>query len=437
MNSSKLQAVIIAGGEGNRLKSISKNIPKPMTLILGKPLLQHQIELCEKQGITDIQILVGYKSEVISSYFEDGSSFGVKIQYHKENNLRGTAGALLDAIESLNNQFFVIYGDTFLNVDLISLLSFHTNKNSTITLFLHPNSHPIDSDLIEVDDQMVVKEIYNYPHSTDVPRRNLVNAGLYIFNKAVFLKEKKVSTKSDIAKNLFPKLLRDGVSMHGYISSEYIKDMGTPERLECVERDILSGKVNALTKSTPKMAFFLDRDGVINKEVGHLNNLSQFELIPEVADSIRRINDAGILVIVITNQPVIARGELSEEKLRVIHNKMETLLGNSGAFIDAIYYCPHHPHSGFKGEIIEFKKKCECRKPLPGMILQAANELNISLKDSWMVGDSTSDILAARNAGVTSILVKTGHSGKDGKFNSTPNFEATSLKEAVNWALSS
>jgi len=437
MKKSKLQAVIIAGGKGTRLKSISKNIPKPMALILGKPLLQHQIELCAKQGITDIQILVGYKSEVISNYFSDGSEFGVKIQYHKENNLRGTAGALLDVIDSLNNQFFVIYGDTFLNVDLISLLSFHIKNNSSITLFLHPNNHPMDSDLIEIDDQMMINEIYNYPHTIDIPRRNLVNAGLYVFNKAAVLKEKKEPSKSDIAKNLFPKLLKDGVSMYGYISSEYIKDMGTPERLECVKRDILSGKANALLKSTKKRAFFLDRDGVINKEVGHLNNLNQFELIPGVADAIQKINDAGILVIIITNQPVIARGELSEKKLRVIHNKMETLLGNSGAYIDAIYYCPHHPHTGFKGEIIEFKIKCECRKPLPGMILQAAKEFNILLKDSWMVGDSSSDILAARNAGVKSILVKTGHSGKDGKFNSIPHFEADSLKKAVNWALSS
>ena len=151
MSFSRFQAVILAGGMGTRLKGKTKKIPKPMIDILGKPLLQHQIELCAKQGITDIQILVGYKSEVIYKYFLDGSSFGVNIQYHKENSLKGTAGALIDVIDSLNDQFFVIYGDTFLNIDLISLLSFHNKKNSNITLFLHPNNHPNDSDLILVN----------------------------------------------------------------------------------------------------------------------------------------------------------------------------------------------------------------------------------------------------------------------------------------------
>lgn len=437
MMNHKFQAVILAGGKGTRLKAISKNIPKPMTKILDKPLLHHQIELCAKQGITDIHLLVGYKSEAIFNYFLDGSSFGVKISYHKEDKPRGTAGALLDALDSLNDQFIMIYGDTFLNVDLISFLSFHNKKNANITLFLHPNNHPNDSDLIELDEQEKIKDIFSYPHPANEPRRNLVNAGLYIFNKSALSNTKISKKKSDIAKNLFPKLLEEKSKIFGYISTEYIKDMGTPERLSSVEKDIQSGKVDALAKSNPKSAVFIDRDGVINKEVGHLNSLSQFELIDGVAESIRKINNKGILVIIITNQPVIARGELSEKKLRIIHNKMDVLLGISGAYIDAIYYCPHHPHKGFKGEIAEMKKECLCRKPSPGMILRAADELNVALEKSWMIGDSTSDILAAKNAQVKSILVKTGHSGKDGKYKTTPDYIANSLKEAVNWISSS
>jgi D,D-heptose 1,7-bisphosphate phosphatase len=436
MKKTKFQAVILAGGKGTRLKTISKNMPKPMTQILGKPLLHHQIELCAKQGITDIHLLVGYKNEAIFNYFLDGSSFGVKIYYHKEDKPRGTAGALLDVLDSLNNQFFVIYGDTFLNVDLISFLSFHNKKNAKITLFLHPNNHPNDSDLIEIDEQKMITDIYGYPHPPNKPRRNLVNAGLYIFNKSALENTKISKKKSDIAKNLFPKLLEDNSSIFGYISTEYIKDMGTPERLTSVENDILSGKVDALSKSSCKRAVFIDRDGVINKEVGHLTSLNQFELIPGVAESIRKINNQGILVIIITNQPVIARGELNVKELRIIHNKMDTLLGISGAYIDAIYYCPHHPHKGFKGEIAQLKKECLCRKPSPGMILRAANELNISLEKSWMIGDSTSDILAAKNANIKSILVKTGHSGKDGKYNIKPDYIANNLKEAINLIIS-
>ena len=431
-----LQAVVLAGGRGTRLINRSNNLPKPMTPILGKPLLQYQIELCAKQGITDIQMLVAYRSEVIKEYFGDGSLFGVKIHYHQETELRGTAGALLDVLDSLNDEFVVIYGDTFLNVDLISLWSFHSSKKADVTLFLHPNNHPQDSDLIEINDQLAVTNIHTYPHSDSLPHRNLVNAGLYILKKSIMRNIKISSKKPDIAKNLFPKLLEIDASLYGYVSTEYIKDMGTPDRLGSVKKDIISGKVEALSRKSQKRAFFLDRDGVINEEVGHLKNSNQFKLIPSVGKSIKKINNAGILVIVVTNQPVIARGELSEKNLRIIHNKMDTLLGHKGAYVDAIYYCPHHPDSGFKGEVYELKKECECRKPSPGLLFQAADELNISLENSWMVGDSSSDILAANQAGVQSILVKTGLAGKDGKYTCTPNYVASDLERAVDWAIS-
>ena len=430
-----LQAVILAGGRGTRLQSLSNNLPKSMTPILGKPLLQYQIELCANQGITDIQILVGYCSEAIKEYFTDGSFFGVKINYHQETELLGTAGALLDVLDSLNDDFIVIYGDTFLNIDLISLCSFHFSKKADVTLFLHPNSHPQDSDLIEINSKLSVTNIHTYPHSPFLPKRNLVNAGLYIIKKSILRNVKISSKKPDIAKNLFPKLLKIGASLCGYVSTEYIKDMGTPDRLDFVEKDIISGKVEALSRKSQKRAFFLDRDGVINREVGHLKSISQFELIPGVGKSIKKINNAGILVIVITNQPVIARGELSEKNLRIIHNKMDTLLGNEGSYVDAIYYCPHHPDSGFEGEVYKLKKECKCRKPSPGLLFQAVDELNISLEKSWMVGDSSSDILAANQAGVQSILVKTGFGGKDGKYTCSPNYIASDLERAVDWAI--
>ena len=124
----------------------------------------------------------------------------------------------------------------------------------------------------------------------------------------------------------------------------------------------------------------------------------------------KRINASGYLCIVITNQPVIARGEVTEAELEVIHNKMETLLGNEGAYIDAIYYCPHHPDRGFSGERPEYKIECSCRKPRPGMILEAAKKYNIDIEKSWMVGDSINDIEAGKNAGC-----KTAYIGKEKK----------------------
>ena len=152
-------------------------------------------------------------------------------------------------------------------------------------------------------------------------------------------------------------------------------------------------------------AVFLDRDGTINKYVGFLRNIDEFELIDGVANAIKKINASGYLAIVVTNQPVIARGEVSFEELEGIHNKMETLLGKEGAYLDAIYFCPHHPHKGYEGERPELKFDCDCRKPKPGMLLNAARDFNIDLSQPWMIGDGENDIKAGQNAGCQTALI--------------------------------
>ena len=199
--------------------------------------------------------------------------------------------------------------------------------------------------------------------------------------------------------------------MFCYDSPEYVKDMGTPERYESVCRDFRKGRVEAKNLSNRQRAVFLDRDGTINKYVGFLRNIDDFELLPGAAEAIGRINASGYLAIVITNQPVIARGEVTTEQLEEIHNKMETLLGQQGAYLDAIYYCPHHPHKGYAGEVAALKIDCTCRKPKPGLLLKAAEDFNIDLSQSWMVGDSENDVLAGQAAGCHTALIGEG-SGK-------------------------
>jgi len=424
------QAVILAGGKGTRLKSIAGDLPKPMVSILGAPLLQHLIEQCVAYDIVDIKLLVSYRKEAIEDYFGDGSQYGVSIQYIVEDIPRGTAGALIDALPELDEQFLVVYGDTFFDIDLGSFWNFHQNQAGDISIFLHPNDHPHDSDLVEVDPSFQVLKIHPYPHDSQW-RQNLVNAALYMINKSALKGIDFVLDRPDIAKDLFPLMLESGKKLYGYISTEYIKDMGMPKRLSKVERDIDSGKVKLLKKQTPKMAIFIDRDGTINQEVNHLSSQDQFELLDGVGEAICQINAAGILAVIVTNQPVIARGELEESELKVIHNKMDTLLGSQGAYIDRLYYCPHHADSGFEGEVEALKFDCDCRKPKIGLFTQAKKDLNIVLEKSWVVGDSTRDILAAQNAGMKSILVETGHAGKDCSFEVNPDFIAKDLNEAV------
>jgi histidinol-phosphate phosphatase family protein len=431
----KSQVAILAGGMGTRLRDRSGNLPKPMVPVLGKPVLHHQIELCRKHGFTDIALLVQHRHEKISEYFGDGSAFGVTLSYAIEADPRGTAGALRDALSMLADRFLLLYGDTFMDVDLRKLWNAHAASGAVGTLFLHPNDHPQDSDLVDVDAQGAVRAILPYPHPEGREVRNLVNAALYVLDRAGLEDVTPAEGKADIAKYMFPRMLELGRRLHGYVTPEYIKDMGTPERLDKVERDFVAGLPERLSGRHLRSAVFLDRDGTINREVTHLKSPDQLELQPGAAAAIRRLNRSGKLAVVITNQPVVARGDVSLEGLECIHARLESQLGVSGAYVDGIYVCPHHPDKGFPGEIPELKGPCSCRKPEPGLIDKACRELGIARQDSWMVGDTTSDIEAGRRAGVRTVLLRSGHAGADAKHAVRPDYIAPDLPDAVEWIL--
>lgn len=426
---------ILAGGMGTRLRERSGDIPKPMVRVLGKPVLQHQIELCRKHGFKDIALLVQHQHEKISDYFGDGSKFGVNISYAIEDEPRGTSGALRDALPILADRFLLLYGDTFMDVDLSKFWNAHNVSGAVGTLFLHPNDHPQDSDLVDIDGNGYVRSILPYPHPVGLEVRNLVNAALYVLDRSGLEAVTPAEGKADIAKNMFPRMLALGLRLHGYVSPEYIKDMGTPERLDKVERDIIFGLPERLSGRHLRKAIFLDRDGTINREVTHLKSPDQLELLPGASAAIRRLNRSGTLAVVITNQPVVARGDVSFEGLSKIHARLESQLGAGGAFIDGLYLCPHHPDKGFPGEVVELKGPCTCRKPEPGLIDQACRDLGIGRQDSWMVGDTTSDVEAGRRAGVRTVLLRTGHAGGDAKHAVRPDYTATDLEDAVDWIL--
>lgn len=176
-----------------------------------------------------------------------------------------------------------------------------------------------------------------------------------------------------------------------------------------------------------KKAVFLDRDGVINKEVDYLRNLKQLRLLPGVAQVIRKLNKLGFLIIIVTNQPVIARGWLTEKEVDDIHSVLIKRLSQKSAKINAIYYCPHHPEANLK----KYRIYCHCRKPNIGLIKKAVKKFKIDVKKSFMVGDSTTDILAGKRAGLKTILVETGYAGKDGKYNIKPDCAIKNLSQAI------
>lgn len=428
-----MKAVIQAGGKGTRISEITGDvIPKPMLEISGYPILYHQMMNLKKNGITDITVIIGHLGNVIKDYFGDGKQFGLNISYVEEDPQKplGTAGSLYFLKDKLKENFVFLLADVFIDIDFEKMEQYHIANNADITLLTHPNGHPFDSDLV-VEEGGVVKAFdYKSNDRTTYNYKNLVNAGVMIFSPSVF-KYLTELRKYNYEKDIIVPLINDG-KVVSYKSSEYAKDMGTPERYRRVQEDYNSGICDAKNLANKQKAIFLDRDGTINEYVGFLRKEEDFRLIPGVSEAIKKINNSGYLAIVVTNQPVIARGEVTEEELEEIHKKMETLLGLDGAYIDDIYYCPHHPDKGFEGEIPELKIECDCRKPKTGMLEKAAREHNIDLSSSIMIGDSTLDIKMAENAGMQSVLLKTGQKGEDGKYDVSPTLIAEDLNDAIN-----
>lgn len=423
----RMKVVIMAGGKGTRISSVACNIPKPMIKVDGIPVLEREIECLKDQGFDDIIITVSHLGNIIMDYFGDGSGnslatgkpFGVHIDYYFEKEPLGNAGALLKIKDKLTSDFLLLNADAMFDVDFNRFVAFHRKHGGLVTLFTHPNSHPYDSGLIIANKNGSVEKWLAKEDERPTYYKNRVNAGLHVINPKVLeladidaaaigkIAANGKPVKADLDRQLLKPLAGTG-KMFCYDSPEYVKDMGTPERYYSVCKDCKEGRITAKNLKNKQKAIFLDRDGTINKYVGFLRNIDDFELIDGVTEAIRKINESGFLAIVVTNQPVIARGEVSFEELEEIHNKMETLLGKEGAYLDAIYYCPHHPHKGYEGERPELKIDCECRKPKPGMLLKAAADFNIDLSQSWMVGDSENDVTAGLNAGCKTALIGQG-----------------------------
>lgn len=397
-----MKTVIMAGGRGTRISTIAPDIPKPMIPIENMPVLERELYCLRDQGFIDIILTVGYKADVIIDYFGDGSKisratgkpFGVKIDYFVEETPLGNAGALFQL--NLQEDFLLLNADAIFDIDFNRMVDFHKSNNAIVTLFTHPNSHPHDSGLIIADDNHTVLSWLAKEDDRPKYYKNRVNAGLHVISPSV-LDQVITTPKIDLDRQLLKPLAGTG-KMFCYDSPEYVKDMGTPERYYSVVEDFKAGRVTSKNLRNKQKAVFIDRDGTINKYVGFLRNIDNFELNPSVAEAVKKINASGYLAIVITNQPVIARGEVTFEQLNEIHNKMETLLGYEGAYLDGIYFCPHHPHRGYEGEVKELKIDCDCRKPKPGMLLKAAKDFNVDLASSWMVGDGKNDIKAGKAA---------------------------------------
>lgn len=428
-----MKAYISAGGKGTRLKSLTCDvIPKPMAEIAGIPVIERAIINLKKHGVTEITVSVGYLSQIIKDYLKDGSKQGVKIDYITEEIPLGSGGALYYLKGKYDEDFILCSGDTVFDVDVKKMLSYHKRKNAAVTMLTHPNSHPYDSDVITTDGFGRVIGIDKKGNVRNYYYKNNVNAGFFIINPRAldfFSSPKQINLEHDFIASL----ISQGERVYAYKSPEFIKDVGTPERFSKTEKEIKAGMPEKRCLKNKQKAIFLDRDGTINVYKGFVGKANEIELLPDVAEAIAKINDSEYLAVIISNQPVIARGEASKKDVEECFAKIETLLGEKGSYIDGVYYCPHHPHGGFKGEVKRLKKTCDCRKPAIGLLKKAAKDFNLDLSQCYMIGDSKVDEQTAINAEIPCIKVTTGID--DSSPLSPSTIVKNNLTDAVNFIL--
>jgi len=391
---------IVAGGLGTRLHAATRALPKPMLPIGGQPLLWRQIEQFRRAGIGRVVILAGHLAEVIEPWARAWSDKRCRVDVVVEPQALGSGGCLR-LLPAARGPWVVAFGDVAFDVDLRALVRTHLERGAYATAVVHPNDHPHDSDLVRLDATGRIEALHRKPHSPGLSTRNLVTAGVFVLDPAFVAA--LPPAKLDLVHDALAAAIARGERAFGHETVEYLKDMGTPERYARVCADWDAGRIAAA--AGPRPTAFLDRDGTINRHVGHVSRPEQLELLPGVGAAIRRMNQAGVQVVVATNQPVVARGLCSEVELAEIHARLETLLGREGAFLDRLYACPHHPHGGFAGERPELKLACACRKPGPGLLEQAMRELRVDRARSSMFGDSPCDAEAAAAARVRPVLL--------------------------------
>ena len=426
-------AIIIAGGKGSRAHVMTGDrIPKALLPVAGKPILFRQLEVLAREGVQEVTILAGHLGDQLLPAITAAGFALPEVTVVVEHEPLGTAGCLA-ALDRHNHSSLIVYGDMLFDLDLSRLAAFQAAHAAMLTIIAHPNDHPETSDLL-VERDGFLRRILPAKRPRHGDFRNLVPAGLYSATPAFFGTIGQ-GMRADIVHDVLPALLERGEAIGMYNTPEYLRDVGTPKRHAMAEADLASGRISRENLRHERPAIFFDVDGVLNRDPGGHGVLSeeQVVLLPGAAEALRLTMEAGYLAVGVTNRPQLAKGMMDHDGLNRILGRLETLLAREGAWLNRIYYCPHHPEKGHPGEIPELKIICRCRKPAPGLLEEAARELNIGLSDSALIGDSLGDILAARAMGVTGYGVKTGYGCADAA--RYPGGERTELPIMFNSAL--
>jgi histidinol-phosphate phosphatase family protein len=433
-----MHAAIVAGGLGTRAVAMtSDRIPKALLPVGGVPIIVRQMRVLRREGVTRVSVLGGrLGNQLQQALAREATALGLSLEVIVEETALGTAGCLT-ALHPGSNGLLIVYGDILFDVALDPLYEFHRCQNALLTVVAHPNDHPRTSDLI-VEEDGIIKKLLPLGQPREVDCRNLVPAGMYLA-ASTFISNIKRGVKADMIRDVLPALIAAGARIAAYKTSEYLRDIGTPARHKLAERDLASGQVEAMNSVNHRPAIFFDCDGVLNYERGLHGTLTPDDvtIIPGASSAVRRAREAGQLTIAVTNRPQVAKGLVTFKGLDHILGRLEALLAEDGGLLDRIYYCPHHPESGFPEEIPSLKVHCECRKPGTLLLRRAFADLPIDQRRSALIGDSVRDIGAAHGVGIWAYGVRTGHGCRDRELDlpAIPDLMFNDVSEAVSFQI--
>ena len=374
------QAVILAGGLGTRLGALTQATPKPLLPVGGRPFLEYLFWNLKRQGVASVLLSVGYRASQISDIFADGRSVGLRIEYVVEDEPLGTGGALKHCLSKLAENFFVLNGDTLFDVNLHELIRLGGPNEVKLVMALRKVEAIERYGAVRLKGDQVVA--FDEKGGSGV---GWINGGVYWMSRKSL--EDLPDGKSSLEKDLFPILLKKK-QLKAKAFDRFFIDIGVPETYEAAQTLVPDWRSKPIA--------FLDRDGVLNIDKGYTHKPEQGEWMSGAFEAIRLLNASGYLVIVVTNQSGIGRGLYSEAQFHDFMTYMQTEFSKRGAHFDAIYFCPYHPEQG----IGKYRRTSFDRKPNPGMLLRAMKEWPHVKANSFMIGDSEKDRLAAERAGV-------------------------------------
>lgn len=378
------QAVILAGGQGTRLRPLTYKIPKPMAPVNGRPFLAYLVDLFRANGIKEIILLLGYLPEKVMSYFGDGSNFGVKIRYSIGAVEDETGTRLRNAHALLDDQFFLMYGDNYWPLNLEQMEKFYAKQRLPALMTVYTNREGFGEygyeNNVHVADNGVVML---YDRSRRSPNLNGTEIGSFILTKDII--EITPLHNFSFEQEIIPKLIANRM-LAGYCIDHHYHSITDFKKLKIMEHFL-----------APKKVVFLDRDGVINKKMpegDYVKRWSEFQFLPGVIEALRALTEKGYQIFIVTNQRGIARGLMKKEDVEAIHARMTGELAQQGVALSGIYYCPHSN-----------EEKCHCRKPQAWMLFRAAYEHHLDLTKAYCIGDSQADSEAGERAGCRTFLV--------------------------------